>query len=251
VDNVDVAHATAHHVAVLIAPGMGHMTVAEHAIGLMWALSRQFWPIVRSTKSGEWQRIIGHELYGKTLAVLGVGRIGRALVQRARAFEMRMVGFDNRWDGTFAAAHELRRASSVQEAVADADVVSLHMNLDAQNRGLINADLIGRMKRGALLVNTARGGLVVEEDVARACRSGQLGGYAADVLEREPPGADHPFAGIDNILITPHVASRTHESVQRLAMRAVLNLVNYLSGRDDYIQVNAFAHVNVTKAQEP
>ena len=96
------------------------------------------------------------------------------------------------------------------------------------------------MKKGAIIINTARGGLVNEEDVAAACKSGQLGGYAADVLDLEPPKPGHVFNDIDNILITPHVGSRTFESVERQAMRATMNIVNYLNGDSDFIQANQF-----------
>jgi D-3-phosphoglycerate dehydrogenase len=96
------------------------------------------------------------------------------------------------------------------------------------------------MKKGAIIINTARGGLVNEADVAAACKSGQLGGYGADVLDHEPPAPGHPFTEVDNILITPHVGSRTFESVERQAMRATQNIVNFLGGNKDYIQANQF-----------
>lgn len=237
-DSIDVAYATQKRIPVLFTPGVNHTTVAEHTFGLMIALAKHFWPHLRSTKKGEWKRITGHELFGKTLAVLGVGRIGKEVVKRAIAFEMKCIGYDLVWDEAFARQYSLHRASSVEEAIRDADIVSLHMNLDASNRGLFNKDLIARMKKGAYLINTARGGLVVEKDVAEACRSGQLGGYATDVLETEPQPPDHPFIGIDNIIVTPHVGSRTYESVERQAMRAVTNLIQYLTGGTDYIQAN-------------
>jgi D-3-phosphoglycerate dehydrogenase len=239
-DSIDVKHATARRVPVLFTPGVNHTTVAEHAFGLMIALARHFWPHLRSTKQGQWKRITGNELFGKTIAVLGVGRIGKEVIKRALAFDMRPRGFDIYWDEGFAKACNLARCMTVQEAIADADIVSLHMNLDEKNRGMFNRDLIAKMKKGAYLINTARGGLVVEKDVAEACRSGQLGGYATDVLEREPQPPDHPFRDIDNIIVTPHVGSRTFESVERQAMRATLNVVNFLNGDKDYIQANPF-----------
>jgi D-3-phosphoglycerate dehydrogenase / 2-oxoglutarate reductase len=122
----------------------------------------------------------------------------------------------------------------------EADIVSLHMNLDETNRGFINKDRIALMKKGAMLINTARGGLINEADVAEACKSGKLGGYGGDVLDHEPIQPPHPFQEIDSILITPHVGSRTFESVERQAMRATQNIANFLKGDKDYIQANKF-----------
>jgi D-3-phosphoglycerate dehydrogenase / 2-oxoglutarate reductase len=239
-DSIDVKHATAKKIPVLFTPGVNHTTVAEHCFGLMISLAKHFWPSLRSTKSGGWQRITGSELYGKTIAVLGVGRIGREVIKRAAAFDMKAVGYDLHWDESFGRQYNVSRAATVPDAIRDADVVSLHMNLDESNRGMFNKDLLAKMKKGSYLINTARGGLVVEKDIAEACKSGHLGGYGADVLDKEPPAPDHPFREIDNIIITPHIGSRTFESVERQAMRAVMNLVNFLNGNKDFIQANQF-----------
>jgi len=239
-DSIDVKHATAKKIPVLFTPGVNHTTVAEHCFGLMIAMAKHFWPHLRSTKKGEWKRITGNELAGKTIAVLGVGRIGKEIIKRAAAFDMKSIGYDVYWDENFARQYNVPRAATVLDAIRNADVVSLHMNLDDANRGMFNKDLLSKMKKGAYLMNTARGGLVVEKDIAEACKSGHLGGYATDVLDKEPPPADHPFREIDSIIVTPHVGSRTFESVERQALRAVANLVNFLNGDKDYIQANQF-----------
>lgn len=239
-DSIDVKYATEKKLPVLFTPGVNHTTVAEHAIGLMIALVKHFWPHLKSTKSGGWKRITGNELYGKTIAILGMGRIGKEVAKRARAFDMNVKGFDLYWDEGFAKACNVDRCTTAEDAIKDADVVSLHMNLDENNRHFINKTRIAGMKKGAIVINTARGGLVSEQDVADACKSGQLGGYGADVLDHEPQKPGHPFVEIDNVIITPHVGSRTFESVERQAMRATLNVVNYLNGEKDYIQANQF-----------
>ena len=238
-DSIDVAHATAKGLAVLFTPGVNHTTVAEHTFGLMIALTKHFWLHLRSTKAGGWQRITGGELAGKSLALLGLGRIGKEVATRARAFGMQVRAHDLYWDEAFATTHGIRRCASADEAIVGADVVSLHMNLGPENRGFINAARIATMKRGALVINTARGGLVDEADIVAACRSGALGGYATDVLDKEPPAPGHPFLGVDNIIVTPHVGSRTFESVERQGLRAAHNIVNFLRGDPDYIQANA------------
>ncbi len=127
-----------------------------------------------------------------------------------------------------------------EDVLREADVVTLHMSMTDQTRRFINRDRIAMMKDRAILINTARGGLVDESAVAEACRSGKLWGYGADVLEHEPIRAPHLFQEVDNIIITPHIGSRTYESVQRQGMRAALNLVNFLNGNSDYVQANRF-----------
>ena len=117
-------------------------------------------------------------------------------------------------------------------------MLTLHTNLDDSTRGMICADKLATMKDGAIVINTARGGLIVEEDVAAACKSGKLYGYGADVLCHEPMASPHPFEGVDNVLLTPHVGSRTNESVERQACRATTNIVEYLPGGKDFIQAN-------------
>ncbi len=237
-DSIDVEHATRKRVPVLFTPGVNHTTVAEHAIGLMIALSKHFWPHLSSVKAGQWKRITGRELAGKTIGILGMGRIGKEVIKRARAFDMNPVAFDVYWDEAFADRFGVKRCDTAEQALEQADVVSLHMNLTDENRGFINRQRIERMKEGAIVINTARGGLVTEKDVAEACRTGKLGGYGADVLEHEPIQPPHPFQDLDNVLITPHVGSRTFESVERQAMRATRNLLNFLAGESDYIQAN-------------
>jgi len=197
---------------------------------------------MRAVKSGEWKRITGNELMGKSLAVLGMGRVGKEVIIRARAFAMNCVGYDPYWDADFAEKHQVRRCETSDEAMAAADVISLHLPLTDETRGMLNKDSLSRLKPGALVINTARGGQVVEKDMAEACRSGHLGGYGTDVLGTEPMQAGHPFQKIDNIIITPHVGSRTFESVERQAVRATTNLIEYLTGGSDYIQANKANH---------
>jgi len=239
-DSIDVAHATAKRIPVLFTPGVNHTTVAEHTFGLMIALAKDFWIHARAVKSGQWTRRTGHELMGKTLGVLGLGRIGQEVVKRANAFGMRCVAFDTYWPEAFASEYGVERIASAEALLPLADVVSLHMSLSDANRGLINARTLATMKGGTYLINTARGGLVVEADIAEACRSGHLAGYGTDVVDEEPMQAGHPFLLIDSILVTPHISSRTYESVERQAVRAITNLVQFLCGGQDFIQANRF-----------
>jgi D-3-phosphoglycerate dehydrogenase / 2-oxoglutarate reductase len=239
-DSIDVKHATGRKIPVLFTPGVNETTVAEQTIGLMIALAKHFYPHITSTKAGGWKRKTGCELYGKTLGLVGVGRIGKETVKRALAMGMKCIAYGNYWDEDFAKQHGLERKSTVEELLKEADVVSLHTHVSDKTRGLINKQSIALMKDKALLVNTGRGALVVEQDVADACRTGKLWGYATDVLETEPMKSPHVFQEIENIIITPHIGSRTNESVQRQGVRAALNLVNFLKGEKDYVQANTF-----------
>ena len=239
-DSIDVAHASRRRLPVLFTPGVNHTTVAEHTLGLMVALAKDFLGHASALRQGLWRRHTGHELMGKTLGILGLGRIGQEVVTRASAFGMRCVAYSPRWPESFAQAHGVVRAVGPAEVLRGADVVSLHLPLTPATRGLIDSAALSMMKPGAYLINTSRGGLVVEADVAAACHSGQLGGYAADVLDEEPIRTDHPFLFVDSILLTPHIGSRTFESVERQAVRAVTNLTEYLGGGTDYIQANAW-----------
>lgn len=237
-DSVDVQAATDLKVPVLFTPGVNHTTVAEHTFGLMIALAKHFWQGVSSVKSGRWQRLTGTELAGKTLGVLGMGRIGKEMIKRAVAFDMKPVAFDVYWDDAFAGAYGVERCSTAQDVIGQANVLTLHMNLTNENRHMISTEMITRMPQGAMVINCSRGGLVVEEDMAAACRSGKLAGYAADVLEHEPIQPPHPFMDVDNIIITPHIASRTFESVERQAVMSTTNLLNVLAGEPPLAQAN-------------
>ena len=239
-DSIDVKYATSKKIPVLFTPGVNETTVAEHAIGLMIAVAKDFYFHVHATKAGQWKRQTGNELFGKTLGVIGLGRIGKETIKRARAFGMTCVGQGNHWDDAFAAEYGVERLPAIEDVLRRADVVSLHTNLKPETRGIINKNTIATMRDGAILINTGRGGLVVEQDVADACRSGKLKGYGTDVLETEPMKTPHPFQDVPNIIVTPHVGSRTYESVVRQGMRAATNVISFLTGGKDYIQANEF-----------
>ncbi|MSR64623.1 MAG: 3-phosphoglycerate dehydrogenase [Verrucomicrobiae bacterium] len=237
-DKVDVKSATEFKLPVTFCPGVNHTTVAEHVFGLMLAIYRDIVPQCNFVKSGNWKRLTGHELAGKTIGVIGVGRIGKEVSTRARAFAMNVIGFDIYWDDKFAQANSVKRAASIDEVLKSSDIVTLHTNLTDETRHMINTKRIALMKKGAVLINTARGELVETNDIATALKSGQLLGYGADVLETEPPPKDHPLFACQNAVLTPHIGSRTYESVARQAKMAVENLINVLNGKPALAQAN-------------
>ena len=238
VDKIDVACATEKNIPVLFTPGVNHTTVAEHCFGLMLCLTKHFVAEINYTRAGQWKRMTGNELFGKTLGIVGLGRIGKEMVIRANAFGMPCVAYDVYWDDKFAAAHNVKRAEKLDDLIKEADVISLHTNLTAETNEMINTRTIGLMKKGTMLINCGRGELVKNADIITGLESGQLGGYGADVLDVEPPPADHPMLKAKNCIITPHVASRTVESVQRQAGMAVDNLLLALRGEKPLAQVN-------------
>lgn len=230
-DKIDLAAARELGIPVTFCPGVNHETVAEHAFGLLLALTRRIPEHDAIVKRGEWKRHTGRELSGKTMGIAGLGRIGKEMARRAAAFSMKIAAFDPFWDQVFANAHQVTRCASLDEVLAGADVLTLHMNLTDETREAINAARLARMKPGALLINCARGALVNQADVAAALRSGALGGYGADVVEPEPVEKSNPLLSAPNVVLTPHVGSRTFESVERQASMAAENLIRVLAGQ--------------------
>jgi D-3-phosphoglycerate dehydrogenase / 2-oxoglutarate reductase len=237
-DKIDLKAATAAGLPVLFTPGVNHTTVAEHTFLLLLALQKNLLLSCDSTRAGGWKRVTGHEVHGKTLGIIGLGRIGKEVAIRARAFGMPVIAHDLWWDEEFAAAHEVRRASSVEEILTTADVISLHTNLTPETRDLIRAETIAMMKPGVIILNCARGEIVHTGDLAEALRTGKVAGYGTDVLDCEPPPPDHPLLALPNCVVTPHIGSRTYESVVRQATAAVTNLIRASKGETPLAQNN-------------
>ena len=238
VDKIDVARCTELGIPLLFTPGVNHTTVAEHTFLLLLALEKRFLFHTDSVRSGGWKRTTGHELLDKTIGIIGMGRIGREVAIRAKAFGMKVVGYDLYWDDAFAAAHGVARATTLDEVFSQADCISLHTNLTPETRNLIRTETIARMKPGVLILNCARGEIVSTPDMVAALTSGQVGGYGTDVLDEEPPPADHPLTHLPNCIVTPHIGSRTFESVQRQAVAAVTNLIRAMHGEAPLAQIN-------------
>lgn len=237
-DRIDVAAATDLKVPVLFTPGVNHTTVAEHTFALLLAAVRNLVVEANHVAAGRWTRITGNEVCGKTLAIVGFGRIGKEVAIRARAFGLKVIGYGNYWDDDFARWHDVERVEAFDDVLRRADFISLHTRLTPATRGLINARNFPLIRKGAVIVNTGRGELVDLPALVAALQSKHLLAYAADVLDQEPPPADHPLLGLPNVILTPHIGSRTHESVQRQATAAVKNLILALRGEKPLAQVN-------------
>jgi len=237
-DKIDLKAATAAQIPVLFTPGVNHTTVAEHAFLLLLALEKNLLFSCDATRKGEWKRKTGHEIMGKTLGIIGLGRIGKEVAIRARAFGMPVVAYDVYWDDAFADSHEVKRAASIEEIFTTADVISLHTNLTPETRDMIRKETIATMKPGVIIINCARGEIVHTDDMAAALHSGHVGGYGTDVLEVEPPSPDNPLLTAPNCVVTPHIGSRTYESVVRQATAAVTNLILASKGEKPLAQNN-------------
>jgi len=238
VDKIDVAAATELGIPVCFTPGVNHTTVAEHCFALLLALAKNLVEEVNITRSGSWKRLVGHEIMGRTIGIVGLGRIGKEVAVRAAAFGLPVVAYDIYWDEEFAAAHGVERMNSIDALFRCSDIISLHTNLTEETRGMINRKSISNMKDGAIIINCARGELVETDDMVKALKAGKIGGYGTDVLDQEPPPADHPLLNAPNCLVTPHIGSRTHESVLRQATKSVENLIRAMKGEPPLAQVN-------------
>jgi D-3-phosphoglycerate dehydrogenase/(S)-sulfolactate dehydrogenase len=235
VDNVDLDAATRRGVVVMNTPGGSSVTVAELALAMILSLYRHVPSATASVKAGRWEkkRFQGREIAGKTLGVVGIGNIGSVLVDRARAMKMRVIAYDP-FITPEAAAKMGATLVDLDTIWRDADVVSLHVPLTEQTRHLVRAETLARMKKGAILVNCARGGIVDERAVADALAAGQLGGVALDVYEKEPPPPDQPLFRMDDVVCTPHIGASTEEAQSAVAVAIAEQLVAYL--RDGVVQ---------------
>jgi len=229
VDNVDMEAATAAGVLVMNTPGGNAIAVAEHTIGLMISLARHIPQASASTKSGQWEKskFAGSELRGKTLGVLGLGNIGREVVQRARAFQMRVLARDP-YVGAALASELGVELAEVDALYAQSDYVTLHLAVTDETRGMINAAALEKMKRGVRIVNCARGELVVAADLLAALRSGKVAGAALDVFDVEPPAAGNALLAEGNVIATPHIGGSTREAQEEVGVRIVQQLIEYL-----------------------
>ncbi len=241
VDNVDVAAATRVGVLVMNTPDANTTTTAEHAIGLMLALSRKLAAADAHVRAGLWERnkFMGTQLAGKTLGIIGFGRIGRAVAKRALGLEMKAVAFDpfffanNALDGQVTMTHDL------DSLLPQCDYITVHVPGD-KTRGLIDAAKIALCKKGVRFINCARGGVISEKDLAAAIASGHVAGAALDVYEIEPPAKDSPLFSLgDKVLLTPHLGASTNEAQAAVSVDAVHEILLYLRGEGIEGAVNA------------
>jgi D-3-phosphoglycerate dehydrogenase len=229
VDNIDLAACTEHGVIVMNTPGGNTVSTAEHTFDLMLALARHLPQGHVSLREGRWERkqYVGVELRGKTLGLVGLGRVGQEVAKRAIAFEMTVIAFDPYVPPSVFNNIGVQKVAT-DELYARSDFISLHAPLMDETRGMINADALGKMKDGVRLVNAARGGLINDDDLAEALKSGKVAGAALDVYDVEPPSDDHPLIGLPNTITTPHLAASTIDAQINVAVQAAQQVIDVL-----------------------
>jgi len=244
-DKIDLEAAERLGIKVLNTPGVNHTTVAEHTFGLLLSALRHIPEHNEIVHKGQWKRLTGIELAGKTLGILGFGRVGKEVAKRAMCFGMKVIIYNSSWsaehnryldrlravfsDEVFEEyPPQVSRTQSVEEVLSSSDILSLNMNLTKHNLQFLNSRRLSMCKRGVIIVNVSQGNLIDQYALADAIRSGQVAAFAADVLYPEPVEPTNPLLGLPYVHLTPHIGSRTVDSVIRQGLAAVKNLRSVL-----------------------
>lgn len=237
VDNIDLEAAKRHRVAALNAPGQNSNAVAELTVGFILDLLRQVFPIQKELEKGNWVRSLGGELKGKTVGLLGFGAIARLVAQKLAAFDVTIQAYDIYMDHALADSMGVKVVTQ-EEVICNSDIVSLHIPVTEQTHHLFDADMFGRMKKGAYLVNAARGGLIDLDALCDALKTGQIVGAALDAFEVEPLPADSEIFRCGNVICTPHIGAETREAYHNVSMTVSQDIIAVLDGRKPIHWVN-------------
>lgn len=229
-DTVDIDAASRHDAIVFHTPGANNQAVADHTFALMLNVARKIIYCDRSLREKRWEhtKIMGLEIWHKTLGLIGLGAIGRCVALRAKGFAMKVVAHDPYWPEVFAAEQGIERVE-IDELLKVSDVISIHAPLTPENKGMIDAKALQTMKTTAILINAARGGLVNEADLYHGLKNKVIAGAGIDVFENEPPG-DSPLLELDNVVLTPHTAAFTFEGMNNMSVGVVQQLIEYCKG---------------------
>jgi len=241
VDNIDVKAATEHGDMVVNAPKANINSVAEHALSMILALSKNFVIMDSKTRSGEFSvrnKILSMEIKGKTVGLIGLGKIAMLLVKKLKSLDVNIIGYDPFISALTAEEAGVKLVSDINELYAQSDFVSVHVPLIDKTRGMIGKEEFKRMKKSAYFINVARGPIVKENELYEALKNGDIKGAATDVFEEEPPLQDNPLFSLDNILISPHNAALTGEALVAMTTHSAQGIVDYLSGRKPEYIVN-------------
>jgi D-3-phosphoglycerate dehydrogenase len=227
-DNVDKAAASKKGIVVMNTPGGNTITTAEHSIAMLFSVARMIPQATASMKAGKWEKkkFMGVELLKKTLGIVGLGNIGGQVAKKALGLEMNVIAYDPFLSEDKAKAMGIRKVS-LDELFAQSDFVTIHSPLTPETKGLINAQTIGKMKKGVRIINCARGGIIDEHDLYEAIKSGKVAAAAMDVFEKEPP-ENNPLLTLDNVVCTPHLGASTEEAQENVALAVAEQIADYL-----------------------
>ena len=225
-DSIDIAEATRQGIVVAYTPGMLNETVADWTWALLLGIARRIPQASASMSRGEWSPVWGHDVHGKTLGLIGCGRIGQAVAKRAAAFDMRVLGCD-----PYPCAGTNIHFAPLDQVLAESDFLSLHAALTPENRGLIGEAQLRQMKPSAYLINTARGPLINDEALTRALQENWIAGAALDVFATEPLPAESPLRAAPNLLLAPHQASFARETGTKVTLAAAQSIIDLMQGR--------------------
>jgi len=240
VDNVDLEAATNAGILVMNTPDANTLSTAEQTLSLVLAMSRHVPKADEHVRARQWNRkaFVGTQLAGKTLGIIGFGRVGRAVAARAAAFEMKVVAYDPFFSGESALEGKVQMVSSVDDVFSCADYLTLHTVINDETRGMINKNTIPKMKAGVRIVNSSRGGVINEADLAEALKSGKVAAAAVDVYSSEPPKEDNPLLDAPNTVLAPHLGASTAEAQLAVTLDAVDALLSYLTTEEIRWAVN-------------
>ncbi len=240
VDNVDVQAATEKGIVVMNTPQGNALAAAEHTIGLMFAAARKIGIADRTMKQGKWEKkaLMGVEVYGKTMGVIGIGNIGIIVAEKALALGMKVLAYDIFISKEFAASKGIELVD-LDTLLKESDFITVHVPLVKETRGLINKDAIAKMKKSVIIINVARGPVVNDGDLNEALRAGRIAGAALDVFNEEPPPKDYPLVLCDNVVCTPHLGASTAEAQDKVAIDIANQIVDFFQNGVIKNSVNA------------
>jgi D-3-phosphoglycerate dehydrogenase len=227
-DNIDIEAINKRNIKLDKTPGTNNISVAELTVALIFNVARNIASSVNNLKNNYWERIKGIEVTGKTLGLIGCGSIGKEVAKRAKGLFMKVIIYDPYFDDhDFLREHDINLVS-FKIVIKESDFLSLHLPLNKETQDIISLKELKAMKSSSFLINTARGGLINEDDLLFALKNNEIAGAACDVFSKEPPG-DHPLLKYDNFILTPHIAANTDEAVLRMATQATRNLLQMLN----------------------
>ncbi len=247
-DTVDIDAATRHNAIVFHTPGVNNQAVADHTFALILSVARQIRFCDQSLREKKWEhtKIMGLEIWRKTIGLIGLGAIGQCVALRAKGFQMKVVAHDPFWPEAFAREQGIEKMA-IDDLLRVSDIVSIHSPLIPETKGLIDSRALGLMKSTALLINAARGGIINESDLYDALKNNVIAGAGIDVFENEPP-VDTPLLELDNVVLTPHTAAFTHDAMNAMSDGVVDQLIEYLKGEKPAHVVNSEVWDRLKKA---